>query len=114
MSRMSALTTFRLIGSPRNPGSPYILPWDPGSTTFCAAAERASVLAIVNISTIFLTAPLNLLREFMFPPFLIDQRKCLVGLLWVGSMFVTSNLSGFFSLLGLLWCGRLFVHLVQR
>src|SRR6185369_3140428 len=27
MSRMSALTTFRLIGSPINPGCPYWRPW---------------------------------------------------------------------------------------
>src|SRR5215831_14125306 len=27
MSRTSALTTFKLIGSPTNPGWPYCLPW---------------------------------------------------------------------------------------
>src|SRR5689334_719273 len=35
MSRMSALTTFRLIGSPTNPGWPY---WRPCSD--CLSAER--------------------------------------------------------------------------
>src|SRR5678815_3232960 len=35
MSRMSALTTFRLIGSPTNPGCPYCLPCSD-----CLSVER--------------------------------------------------------------------------
>src|SRR5262244_2202745 len=39
MSRTSALTTFRLIGSPANPTWPYCRPWFPCCIMFSFAGE---------------------------------------------------------------------------
>src|SRR2546426_6605303 len=44
MSRMSALTTFRLIGSPTKPGCPYCLPWSD-----CAILSAAAEIATTGV-----------------------------------------------------------------
>src|SRR5205085_3802751 len=69
----SALTTLRLIGSPRNPGSPYILPCCDGSI-LCAAAAKASMLVMPKTMRALETAAFVFVRKFMFPPWSVFFR----------------------------------------